>query len=154
MGSRLAKLIRRRPRVYRGRGGGRRLASPFDPLPEIPVVVEYVDIVSIPKVDRRLRRGERLRPRDVLGRFGDPKFFHVAKVRRRIGNRSILRTVSAWDIVFRCNRLGDCRIVSLELHGVRGWNSSDPELVELPKYFDFATGKLVESRTRKRYRHS
>ncbi|MCE4604422.1 MAG: hypothetical protein F7B20_05610 [Aeropyrum sp.] len=116
-----------------------------DPLPGIEVSIEYVDEVLFPKIDRRLKRGERLWPSIVLGKYGDPKIIHVPVKYAKVHGRLVKRTQSVIDIAFRCDKYGNCRLSTLEIKGIRGWDPLNPERVELPRGYDFLRRKKYRS---------
>ena len=108
------------------RGGAvRRYARPW-----ANIVVGSVDEVFFPKLERALRKGI---IRMLLGVRGDLKLIHVGKAYERRYGRLVKRTTAVLDIVFDRETL---EIRHLGLKGVRGWNPSNPEAVELPREYD------------------
>jgi len=97
------------------------------------------------KIDRRLKRGERLRSSIVLGKYGDLKIIHVPVKYARMRGRLVKKTQSVIDIAFRCDKYGDCRLSTLEIKGVRGWDPLNAERVELPRGYDLLRRKKYSS---------
>ena len=131
----LRRYARLRPRRRRRSRRPRRYAR--DPLLDLDLDIEYVDEVLFPKIDRRLKRGERLRSSAILGKYGDPKLIHVPVKYVKEHGRLVKKTQSVMDIAFRCDENGNCRFSTLEIKGVRGWDPQNPERVNLPKGYDF-----------------